>query len=115
MLIKLKSLDWTYCQTPRFTVSNEKALGKSPSMPFAKMDVRGGVTESFEVRSGALVARSGALPEDLRLKVHKAGDWQDGFARLLAESDVQPSEVERLAAWYQEMLPTADSAHKHHH
>ncbi|TKX23007.1 transmembrane amino acid transporter-like protein [Elsinoe australis] len=109
---ELKSLDWTYCQTPRFTVSNEKALGKSPSMPFAKMDVRGGVTESFEVRSGALVARSGALPEDLRLKVHKAGDWQDGFARLLAESDVQPSEVERLAAWGQPKVSTRPSSAK---
>ncbi|PNS19537.1 hypothetical protein CAC42_7381 [Sphaceloma murrayae] len=104
---ELRSLDWTYCQTPRFSISNmQVAQGESRGMPLLKMSVRAGVVEELSIGGGQVKGESVLLSERERFKVHEVEDWQTLLESRVAASGVREARVEETAGWTAEMLPS---------
>ncbi|KAK3673748.1 hypothetical protein LTR78_006301 [Recurvomyces mirabilis] len=102
---ELKSLDWTYLQTPQFTVSNASDI---PATVDLDLTVRNGI-----VSAGTLARRGASETIDsresvARPKLHEIESWPSGLQAMFPE--VTNAERDRLAAWLKEVLPPSHVA-----
>ncbi|EMC97601.1 hypothetical protein BAUCODRAFT_59017, partial [Baudoinia panamericana UAMH 10762] len=97
---ELQSLDWTYLQTPQFTISNSADTSAQLAL---ELTVRNGL-----LHSGAIMrrheARQTALSDRSRGgKLHDISSWREALPAMF--SGLDRDELERLSTWLQQMLP----------
>ncbi|TKA73098.1 hypothetical protein B0A55_04836 [Friedmanniomyces simplex] len=100
---ELKSRDWTFLQTPQFTISTSA----DPSATMAM---------EFTVRNGALSGGHFRHPGGVKVvhlnnsivgqQLHEINSWPDTLTQMFA--DVDSIERRRLGAWLERMLPVYD-------
>lgn len=103
---ELKSAEWTYLQTPQFTICNLPGLSaekrKESERPYVSLDVRNGRIVDFDVRvSHDKDAMVKASFERLKgLAVHEITDWHG----LLGTVELGCAEATALVTWLEKML-----------
>ncbi|CAK1362558.1 putative lipoate-protein ligase A [Cercospora beticola] len=98
---ELKSLDWTYLQTPQWSMSSSD-------------DVVPGVKLDLSVRYGAVNGASLKLGDSSRdisqalkdVKVHEVSDWASVMRPALAQAGIESTQETSLYRWLNTMLPT---------
>lgn len=109
---ELRSLDWTFLQTPQFTVSS-RGNGTPGShgfvdaaVPEIDMTVRyGAITESRIALDGEAKAGEALIGQ----RLHEITDWRTVLPQLATESSSESNrQWESAVAWLQKMFPRVD-------
>ncbi|KAF4553290.1 Hypothetical protein D9617_7g030170 [Elsinoe fawcettii] len=108
---ELKSLDWTYCQTPRFKIRNDSfATGDGRGLPSLVMEAKGGFVDTVEVKKPDQVQGFAMDLKDKseKFKIHELRDWTRVLSMWEATSatELDSSHKSRLASWLRDMLPS---------
>ncbi|KAK7542256.1 uncharacterized protein J3D65DRAFT_664662 [Phyllosticta citribraziliensis] len=124
---EMKTLDWTYLQTPRFTLSvppesenddepapQTEPTGLSPSTRIF-LNVRHGVLEDGSTVSLPTSTGPVTLAMQQGRALHQIADWRPLLLAGASDADqrssaVSPSDVDAVAAWLARMLPAANVA-----
>lgn len=107
---ELRSLEWTYLQTPQFTVSSRGngAHGSEGSVdlavPAIEMTVRyGAITESKIALEGEDKASDALVGQ----RLHEITDWEKALPRPMSTNSATYQQWESAIAWLQKMFPKA--------
>lgn len=101
---ELKSLDWTYLQTPQFTISNQS--DPDPNVHL-ELTIRHGSITKAEIwpQEGRASGFSSSLETLKEKKLHKIWSWADVFQ----ESSLRSEDKAKLVDWLQRIIPTHHS------
>jgi len=108
---ELRSLDWTFLQTPQFTVSS-----RGNSTPGIESFVDATVPEiEMTVRHGAITECTIALDEDSEAgkslvgqRLQEITDWRAALPQPVSSSSMTQQQWEIATAWLQKMFPRVD-------
>ena len=108
---ELRSLDWTFLQSPQFTVSS-----RGNGTPGIESFVDTTVPEiEMTVRYGAITECKIALDEDSEVgkslvgqRLHEITDWRAALAQPMTTSSTTKQQWEIASAWLQKMFPRVD-------
>ncbi|KAF2220138.1 hypothetical protein BDZ85DRAFT_241820 [Elsinoe ampelina] len=106
---ELKSLDWTYCQTPRFKISNESVRSANTRLPLLTMEAKGGCVENLHIkhREDAEGFALDLKDESSKHKIHEIQDWGRMLSMWEEASGkgLQHDHRSELGSWIESMLP----------
>ena len=114
---ELKSHEWTYGQTPQFTISNRPSDNEAPRMPaipglpYLSLTVRNGTIASTEVDLPDLpMGQKNSLKNVMRdLKLHELPGWHGVFNA----AGVKTAQAGAFVHWLEDMLPVPGSSRSH--
>jgi lipoate-protein ligase A len=97
-----QSLEWTYLQTPQFTISTQSDEDLGTNL---ELSVRYGSINGATLSVGDSGTSQRDLGESLTgHKVHEIADWEGIMDKALSE--VSPDQRVRLIKWFNKMLPS---------
>ncbi|EGP83098.1 unnamed protein product [Zymoseptoria tritici ST99CH_3D1] len=100
---ELKSLEWTYLQTPQFTISTESVKDLNANL---ELSVRNGVVNGVSLSykaSGTSSTSQDDLDGLIGCKIHEIEHWGAVMDRALSGMD--SAEKSSVVAWLNKMLP----------
>ncbi|KAF2150545.1 hypothetical protein K461DRAFT_244281 [Myriangium duriaei CBS 260.36] len=98
---ELMSLEWTYLQTPRFSIDYKTERLE------ARLEAKNGRIEEVQINADCNELYKSVMSQSSiqGLKVHEMHDWSE-IIRRSAAAPSQREELERLAVWLRKMLPS---------
>ncbi|WPG98553.1 Putative lipoyltransferase/lipoate-protein ligase [Acrodontium crateriforme] len=100
---ELRSMEWTYLQTPQFSISSKSEDTKDPDL---ELSVRFGALNTGSLKASRLQSGEISLPEQsIGHKVHEMKSWDEALDPMLAGLD--KSQRQKLTTWLDKMLPSA--------
>ncbi|KEY70452.1 hypothetical protein S7711_08830 [Stachybotrys chartarum IBT 7711] len=109
---ELKSRDWIWGQTPRFTFSthpHEKDSRERPDLPFeakVRFEARQGVIENFDIQDSSWSAATANPSFFVGKKLYDIDDW--GLS--LMQAGLEEGEAAKIGSWMDDVLGSKFSA-----
>lgn len=107
MLTISQSLDWTYLQTPQFSISTgEEFPGLTLDLSVKHGAVSGGTVDTASANdlTQALGESNGGI---LGLKLHETSSWKPYLEQELSSMRRTDLDISGIAQWLKQMLPAA--------
>lgn len=100
-LSELKSLDWTYLQTPQFTISNQSDADATVKL---ELTVRHGAITKSSIcfQDGRAADDASDLSSATNTKLHQVPSWE----QILVNGDLKPEERAYLSDWITRLIPS---------
>ncbi|KAF2765718.1 hypothetical protein EJ03DRAFT_377554 [Teratosphaeria nubilosa] len=99
---ELKSSEWTYLQTPQFTISKEPEWFADliPHLTVRNGAIAGG--HIWDPQTSEIITLSETI---LGRRIHEVSEWSSALDEILRDKVADCARTEKLAKWLQRMLP----------